>query len=83
MANAGPGTARSDFFILVSDVPGFDAGNPQGDATGFAAFGHVTEGMDVVTKIYNAPVSGTKGEGAMKGQMLDPPVKIIKAERVK
>lgn len=83
MANAGPGTARSDFFILVADVPAFDAGNPQGDATGFAAFGHVTEGMDVVTKIYNAPVSETKGEGAMKGQMLDPPVKIIKVARVK
>jgi peptidyl-prolyl cis-trans isomerase A (cyclophilin A) len=83
MANAGPGTARSDFFILVSDVPGFDAGNPQGDATGFAAFGHVIEGMDVVKKIFDAPVSETKGEGAMKGQMLDPPVKIIKVARVK
>ena len=76
MANAGPGTARSDFFILLSDVPAFDAGDPQGDATGFAAFGHVIEGMDVVKKIFDAPVSATKGEGAMKGQMLDPPVKI-------
>jgi peptidyl-prolyl cis-trans isomerase A (cyclophilin A) len=83
MANAGPGTARSDFFILISDVPGFDAGDPQGDATGFAAFGHVTEGMDVVKKIWGSPVSDTKGEGAMKGQMLDPPIKILKAARVK
>jgi peptidyl-prolyl cis-trans isomerase A (cyclophilin A) len=83
MANAGPGTARSDFFILLTDVPAFDAGNPQGDATGFAAFGHVTEGMDVVKKISEAPASPTKGEGAMKGQMLDPPVKIIKAARLK
>ncbi|MEA3081659.1 MAG: peptidyl-prolyl cis-trans isomerase [Sphingomonadales bacterium] len=83
MANAGPGTARSDFFILLSDVPGFDAGNPQGDANGFAAFGHVIEGMDVVKKIFDAPVSETKGEGAMKGQMLDPPVKIVKVARVK
>jgi len=83
MANAGPGTARSDFFILVSDVPGFDAGDPQGDATGFAAFGHVIEGMDVVKKIFDASVSPTKGEGAMKGQMLDPPIKILHAERVK
>jgi peptidyl-prolyl cis-trans isomerase A (cyclophilin A) len=39
--------------------------------------------MDVVQKIFNAPVSETKGEGVMKGQMLEPPVKIIKAERVK
>jgi peptidyl-prolyl cis-trans isomerase A (cyclophilin A) len=82
MANAGAGTARSDFFILVSDVPAFDAGDPQGDATGFAAFGHVIEGMDVVKKIFDAPVSDTKGEGAMKGQMLDPQVKIIKASRL-
>src|SRR5438067_3725753 len=82
MANAGPGTARSDFFILLSDVPAFDAGNPQGDANGFAAFGHVIEGMDVVKRIWEAPVSPTKGEGAMNGQMLEPTVKIIKAVRL-
>ena len=83
MANNGPDTARADFFILVSDMPGLDAGGPGGDANGFAAFGHVTEGMDVVRKIWTAPVSATKGEGAMKGQMLDPPVRILHAERVK
>jgi len=80
MANAGPGTARADFFILASDMPALDA---TADSPGFAAFGHVTEGMDVVQKILASPVSATKGEGAMKGQMLDPPVKIIKVERVK
>jgi peptidyl-prolyl cis-trans isomerase A (cyclophilin A) len=83
MANNGPGTARADFFILLSDMPGLDAGGPGGDANGFAAFGHVTEGMDVVRQIWNAPVSQTKGEGAMKGQMLDPPVKILHAQRLK
>ena len=83
MANAGAGTAKSDFFILVSDMPGLDANGPGGDATGFAAFGHVTEGMDVVKKIFEAPVSATKGLGPMKGQMLEPQVKIIKAARVK
>jgi peptidyl-prolyl cis-trans isomerase A (cyclophilin A) len=83
MANVGPGTARSDFFILLSDVPAFDAGNPQGDANGFAAFGHVVEGMDVVKRIFDAPVSETKGEGAMKGEMLEPPVRIVKVARVK
>lgn len=83
LANAGPGTARSDFFILVSDMPGLDAGGPGGDPNGFAAFGHVTDGMDVVRKIWSAPTSVTKGEGVMKGQMLEPAVKIIKAERVK
>lgn len=83
MANGGPGTARADFFILLSDVPGFDANGPGGDATGFAAFGHVVEGMDVVKKIFESPLSPTKGEGPMQGQMLDPPIKIVKAARVK
>jgi peptidyl-prolyl cis-trans isomerase A (cyclophilin A) len=83
MANSGPGTARADFFILLSDMPGLDAGGPGGDANGFAAFGHVIEGMDVVKKISDSPTSPTKGEGAMKGQMLDPAVKIIKASRLK
>ena len=83
MANAGPGTARADFFILVSDMPGLDANGPGGDANGFAAFGHVIEGMDVVRKIWNSPVSATEGAGVMKGQMLDPKIKIISAERVR
>jgi peptidyl-prolyl cis-trans isomerase A (cyclophilin A) len=83
MAAAGPGTARADFFILMSDMPGLDAGGPGGDPNGFAAFGHVIEGMDVAKKIWDSPLSATKGEAAMKGQMLDPPIKIIKAERVK
>jgi peptidyl-prolyl cis-trans isomerase A (cyclophilin A) len=82
MARLAPGTAQADFFILLSDTPGFDAGGYGGDPDGFAVFGHVTEGMDVVRKIFASPVSETKGEGVMKGQYLDPPVKIIKAERV-
>jgi len=82
MARLTPGTVKADFFILVNDIPGFDAGDPQGDADGYAVFGRVVEGMDVVKKIYAAPVSAIKGEGVMKGQLLDPPVKIIKAARV-
>lgn len=79
MAASGPGTAQSDFFILTTDIPAFDA-----DATGqgFAAFGRVVEGMDVVKAILAAPVSATKGLGAMKGQMLEPGVKIVKAAPV-
>ena len=73
MANFGPGTARSDFFILTTDIPAFDAN--------FAAFGHVVEGMEVVKAILASPVSSTKGEGPMKGQMLEPVVKIVEAER--
>jgi peptidyl-prolyl cis-trans isomerase A (cyclophilin A) len=80
MANAGPSSTRSDFFILTTDVPAFDATttNP-----GFAPFGRVVEGMDVVKAILAAPRSPTKGEGVMKGQMLEPEVKIVKAARVK
>lgn len=83
MARLAPGTAKADFFILTTDIPGFDAGGPGGDADGFAVFGHVVEGMDVVKAIYAAPTSPTKGEGVMKGQMLEPRVTIIKAARVK
>jgi peptidyl-prolyl cis-trans isomerase A (cyclophilin A) len=74
MANVGPGTARSDFFILTTDIPAFDAS--------FAAFGRVVEGMDVVNAILASPVSPTKGGEGMRGQMLEPPVKIRKAERL-
>lgn len=74
MANFGPGTAKSDFFILTTDIPAFDSN--------FAAFGHVVEGMDVVKAILASPVSPIKGEGAMKGQMLEPAVRIVTAERV-
>jgi peptidyl-prolyl cis-trans isomerase A (cyclophilin A) len=80
MANFGPGTARSDFFILASDIPSLDAkdGNE-----GFAVFGHVVEGMEVVKTILAAPVSPTKGQGVMRGQMLEPAIRIVKAEKVK
>ena len=74
MANLGPGTARADFFILTSDAPSFDAT--------FSAFGKVVEGMDVAKTILAAPVSATKGDGVMRGQMLDPVVKITKASRL-
>ena len=80
MANAGANTTRSDFFILTADVPSFDA---TVTSPGFAPFGKVVEGMDVVQAIFAAPRSPTKGEGAMKGQMLEPVVKMVKAARVK
>ena len=80
MANAGAGTARSDFFIMTHDVPAFDAKGPD---IGFAAFGRVIAGMEVVNAILASPTSPTKGEGVMRGQMLEPVVKIVRASRVK
>lgn len=79
MASLGPGTARSDFFILTTDIPAFDATTAD---PGFAAFGRVVEGMEVVEAILAAPVSPTKGEGVMKGQFLEPSVTIRKAARI-
>lgn len=85
MARYAPGTATGDFSIMVSDQPGLDA---QPDSTdpeakaGYAAFGQVIEGMDVVKAIFAAPISETEGEGFMRGQMLTQPVKIITARRL-
>lgn len=85
MARYAPGTAMADFSILLSDLPSLDADpkspNPDTQA-GFAAFGHVVSGMDVVKKIWDAPLSPTKGEGPLKGQMLEPPVKVLTVRRV-
>ena len=83
VARGAPGTARADFFILTTDIPGFDADPArEGDNAGYAAFGQLVEGMDVVRKIFAGPRSTTKGEGALKGQMLEPVIKIRKVSRV-
>ena len=85
MARDAPGTANGDFSILLSDMPGLDADpastNPELVA-GFAAFGRVVEGMDVVRRIWDAPRSPTRGEGVMKGEMIEKPVRVISVRRV-
>lgn len=71
MARAGPDTATSDFFVCVGPQPELDFGgrrNPDGQ--GFAVFGKVVKGMDVIRRIHRAPA---------KGQSLAPPVRILKA----
>ena len=84
MARYEPGSATGDFSIMLSDQPGLDAdpnaADPDAQA-GFAAFGRVVSGMDVVRAIFDAPTDPDKGEGWMKGQMLARPVKIIDARR--
>jgi peptidyl-prolyl cis-trans isomerase A (cyclophilin A) len=83
MARRAPGTATADFFIVMGDQPGFDADPAaEGDKNGFAAFGQVVDGMDVVRTIFNLPVSPTAGVGAMRGEMLKTPVAILTARRV-
>jgi peptidyl-prolyl cis-trans isomerase A (cyclophilin A) len=83
MARAAPGSATGDFFIIVGDLASLDAGQTDtagtGDTLGFAAFGRVVSGINVVHRILAAPTSATAGEGAMVGQMLAPRVTIRSA----
>ena len=73
LARQEPGTANTEFFICVGDQPGFDFGgenNP--DRQGYAAFGKVVRGMDIVQKIYNMPEVD---------QYFDPPIPIYNIVR--
>lgn len=68
MARDGPDTATSDFFICIGSQPELDFGGKRNpDGQGFAAFGRVVLGMDVVGKIHAAPA---------EGQSLTPPIAI-------
>jgi len=82
LARRAQGTATSDFFICVGDSSYLDA-DPKapGDNAGFAAFGQVVEGMDVVKTILTLPTSPTAGSPEMKGEMLKPPVPILTMRR--
>jgi peptidyl-prolyl cis-trans isomerase A (cyclophilin A) len=82
MARSDPGTATADFFIVIGDLVSLDA-QPTGGDPGYAVFGHVVDGMDVVHDIFSQPRSPTAGAGVMKGQMLAMPVKILTARRTK
>ena len=83
MARFAPGTATSDFSICCGDAPYLDA-HPEapGDNAGYAAFGQVTEGMDVARAILALPTTGAAANPAMQGEILDPPVRILSARRV-
>jgi peptidyl-prolyl cis-trans isomerase A (cyclophilin A) len=75
MARDGPDTATSDFFICVGDQPELDFGGKRNpDGQGFAAFGKVVKGMDVVKAIQKAKADG---------QTLAPAVAITAATRKK
>lgn len=83
MARSEPGTASSEFFICIGDQPELDFGgrrNPDGQ--GFATFGRVLEGMDVVRAI-QAQATRQRGpdDDQLEGQMLAQPVRIISIRR--
>ena len=52
---ADPGSATAQFFINVGDNAFLNWGDPRSDGNGYAAFGKVVSGMDVVTKIAKTP----------------------------
>lgn len=78
MTRMEPGTAMGDFIITANAIPSMDA---QGGEPGFAVFGRVVEGMDVVRRILAAETAPNAGSGAMRGQMLAAPVAILSARR--
>lgn len=82
MARDAPGTAASDFFVCVGPASYLDA-NPaaSGDGAGYAAFGQVLQGMEVVRAILALPATGVARNPSMQGQMLDPPVRILSMKR--
>ena len=72
MARSAPDTATIDFFICIGDQPELDFGGKRNpDGQGFAAFGKVVNGMDIVRKIHQSKA---------EGQKLTPPIRILKAE---
>jgi peptidyl-prolyl cis-trans isomerase A (cyclophilin A) len=75
MARDGPNTATSDFFICIGDQPELDFGGSRNpDGQGFAAFGRVVRGMDVVRQIQTARA---------QGQRLTPPIEIVDVTRAR
>ena len=73
MARSGPNTATSDVFICIGDQPSLDFGGARNaDGQGFAAFGKVVSGMDVVRRIQASPANA---------QALTPPVRILNIVR--
>lgn len=82
LARLAPGSATADFFIVVGDLVSLDAQpGGSGDPDGFAAFGRVVEGMDIVRQIMAAPTDPNAGEGVMRGQMIAAPVRIENVRR--
>jgi peptidyl-prolyl cis-trans isomerase A (cyclophilin A) len=75
-------TATNQFFICIGDQPQLDFGGKRNaDGQGFAAFGRVIIGMDVVEAIQRAPVSKDPQDPKLLRQTLAPPIVIKKAYR--
>lgn len=72
-----PDSAMGNFFITAGATPNMDA---RGDYIGYAAFGHVVAGMDIVRKILSVPTCC--GSGPMRGQMIVKRITILRMRRL-
>lgn len=83
MARAEVGTASTEFFICIGDQPALDFGGMRNaDGQGFAVFGRVVAGMDVVRAVHRAPTDTSAGSAYVRGQLLETPVVIQTVRRV-
>ncbi len=83
MARAGPGTATTEFFICIGDQPALDFGGTRNaDGEGFAVFGRVVDGMDVVHAIHESAADAPTDNEYLKGQLLSEPVIVQSVRRI-
>lgn len=82
MARFAPGTAQSEFFISIGDNAVLDYGGERfDDGLGFAVFGQVTAGMDVVNRIGASEANAPTDIPYIEGQVLTVPVRIVSVRR--
>ena len=83
MSRGEVNSATSDFFICIGSQQGLDFGGERNnDGQGFAAFGKVIEGMDIVRDINGMPSNKKTDNEYVKGQMINNPIIIEKAVRL-
>jgi peptidyl-prolyl cis-trans isomerase A (cyclophilin A) len=74
LARREPGTAGTEFFICIGTQPGYDyGGSNDPDGQGYAAFGKVIKGMDIVAKIHHFPADE---------ELFNPPIEIVDIKRL-
>ncbi len=82
MARSEVGTASTEFFICIGAQPALDfAGTRNADGEGFAVFGRVVAGMDVVHAIHQAPADAPTEFDYFENQLINEPVVIESLRR--
>ncbi|MDH4125553.1 MAG: peptidylprolyl isomerase [Gammaproteobacteria bacterium] len=83
MARAEVGTASTEFFICIGDQPALDFGGTRNaDGQGFAVFGRVVAGMEVVHAIHRSPADTPTDAAYFRNQVLNEPVQFISLRRL-